>query len=249
MKNRTKFVNVDILSVMKGIADTHVRHYQSDFDIDAESLKEAALKPERSDRIFVWLCRECGTWLLTEKNLFIRGTHENNTFCFYAEQKYKDILCYVVEAKSLDRDTVMGNLYSLEYSKYYKNVQTAAVQAGNIVLHYERGQRTIQPSEHFNVLPDSKLGKFVSFEFQPKSQEQLEMVLMNEKRSRERFKEEYQILGYELYECPESPKESGKYYAKTPLLGQAECIARSAEEAGQQLFIKAVCSDGKKRYI
>ena len=249
MKNRAKFVNIDILSVMKGIADTHVRHYQSDFDIDAESLKEAALKPERADRIFVWLCRECGTWLLTEKNLFIRGTHENNTFCFYAEQKYKDILCYVVEAKSLDRDTVMGNLYSLDYSEHYKHVQTAAVQAGNIVLHYERGQRTIQPSEHFNALPDSKLGKFVSFEFQPKSQEQLEIVLMNEKRSRERFKEEYQILGYELYECPESPKENGKYYTKTPLLEQAECIVRSAEEAGQQLFIKAVCSDGKKRYV
>ncbi len=66
MKNRTKFVNIDILSIMKGIADTHVRHYQCDFDIDAESLKEAALKPERADRIFVWLCRECGTWLLKE---------------------------------------------------------------------------------------------------------------------------------------------------------------------------------------
>ena len=249
MKNRTKFVNIDILSVMKGIADTHVRHYQSDFDIDAESLKEAALKPERADRIFVWMCRTSGTWLLNERNLFIRGTHENNTFCFYAEQKYKDILCYVVEVKSLDRDTVMGNLYSLDYSEHYKYVQTAAVQAGNIVLHYERGQRTMQPSEHFNALPDSKLGKFVSFEFMPESPEQLEMVLMNEKRSRERFKEEYQILGYELYECPEAPKENGKYYTKTPLLEQAECIVRSAEEAGQQLFIKAVCSDGKKRYI
>ena len=249
MRIGTKYMNTDILKAMQTIVDGHVKYYQSDFGYDIETLKEAAVKAERADRIFVWLCRECGTWLLREKDVFIQGTHENNTFCFYAEQKYKDILCYVVEAKSLDRDTVMGNLYSLDYSGHYKHVQTAAVQAGNIVLHYERGQRTIQPSEHFNALPDSKLGKFVSFEFQPKSQEQLEMVLMNEKRSRERFKEEYQILGYELYECPESPKENGKYYTKTPLLEQAECIVRSAEEAGQQLFIKAVCSDGKKRYI
>ena len=249
MRKGTKYMNTDILKAMQTIVDGHVKYYQSDFGYDIETLKEAAVKAERADRIFVWMCRECGTWLLREKDVFIRGTHENNTFCFYAEQKYKDILCYVVEAKSLDRDTVMGNLYSLDYSGHYKHVQTAAVQAGNIVLHYERGQRTIQPSEHFNALPDSKLGKFVSFEFQPKSQEQLEIVLMNEKRSRERFKEEYQILGYELYECPESPKENGKYYAKTPLLEQVECIVRSAEEAGQQLFIMAVCSDGKMRYI
>lgn len=249
MKNRTKFVNIDILSVMKGIADTHVRHYQSDFDIDAESLKEAALKPERADRIFVWMCRTSGTWLLNERNLFIRGTHENNTFCFYAEQKYKDILCYVVEVKSLDRDTVMGNLYSLDYSEHYKYVQTAAVQAGNIVLHYERGQRTMQPSEHFNTLPDAEYGKYESFQFQPESPEQLECVLMDEKRTRNRFKEDYEILCYELYEYPKSPTENGKYYGKTPVLEQAECIVRSAEEAGQRLFIKAVCSDGKMRYI
>ena len=249
MKNRTKFVNVDILSVMKGIADTHVRHYQSDFDIDAESLKEAALKPERADRIFVWLCRECGTWLLNEKNVFIKNSHEYSVFTYYAEQTRDSILAFVVEVVGADSDAVKENIYALDYRNYYARVKDVAVPAQSISITYEHGKRIISASEHFNALPDSKLGKFVSFEFMPESPEQLEMVLMNEKRSRERFKEEYQILGYELYECPEAPKENGKYYTKTPLLEQAECIVRSAEEAGQQLFIKAVCSDGKKRYI
>ena len=149
MKNRTKFVNVDILSVMKGIADTHVRHYQSDFDIDAESLKEAALKPERADRIFVWLCRECGTWLLREKDVFIQGTHENSVFTYYAEQTRDLILAFVIEVVGADGDTVKGNIYALDYRKHYQHVCRAAVSAGSVTITYEHGQRTIPPTQHF----------------------------------------------------------------------------------------------------
>lgn len=128
-------------------------------------------------------------------------------------------------------------------------VRTAAVQAGSIVLRYERGQRIIQPSEHFNTLPDAEYGKYESFQFQPESPEQLEYVLMDEKRTRNRFKEDYEILGYELYEYPKSPTENSTYYAKTPVLEQAETAVRKAKESGKQLFIMAECNDGKKRYL
>ena len=59
----------------------------------------------------------------------------------------------------------------------------------------------------------------------------------------------YTILYYEIYECPQYPTENGKYYGKTPVLEQAEIVVRNAKERGQMLFIKAVCSDGKKRYM
>ncbi len=249
MRKGTKFMNIDILSAMKGIVDTHVKHYQSDFAYDIAALKEAALKKERAERIFVWMCRKSGTWLLKEKDVFIRDSHEYSVFTYYAEQTRDSILAFIIEVVNADGDAVKGNIYALDYRNYYARVKDVAVPAQSISITYEHGKRIISASEHFNALPDSKLGKFVSFELMPESPEQLEMLLINEKRSRERFEEEYQILGYELFEYPKSLTENGKYYAKTPLLGQAECIARSAEEAGQQLFIKAVCSDGKKRYI
>lgn len=188
MRKGTKFINTDILKVMKGIVDSHVKYYQSDFDIDTELIKEAALKKERTDRIFVWLCRESGTWLLKEKNVFINGTRENNTFRFYAEQTSDNILAFVVEVVGIDGDTITGNLYALDYKLYYEHVKKAAVQAGNIIITYERGQRTIPPSQHFGAYPDYELGAFVSYLFVPESQEQLKMVLHDEKRSRERFK-------------------------------------------------------------
>lgn len=249
MKTGTKALHTDILKVMQGIVNNHVEHYQSDFELDIEALKEAAGKKERTERIFVWLCRPCGTFLLREKDVFIRGTRENNTFCFYKGQAGDHVLCYVVEVNSLEGNTAMGNLYAFDYLEYYQHVKAAAVPAGGIVVNYEKGRRTLPPSAHFESYPDDELGKFVSYKFVPESAEQLETVLINEKRIRERFKEEYQVLGYELYEYPKSPTENGRYYGKAPLLGQAETILKEAKENGLQLFIKAVCSDGKKRYL
>lgn len=58
----------------------------------------------------------------------------------------------------------------------------------------------------------------------------------------------YTILGYELYEFPRSMTDTGKYFGKTPLREQAEAAVRNAKKNGRQLFIKAVCSDGRKRF-
>ena len=249
MRKGTKFMNIDILSAMKGIVDTHAKHYQSDFAYDIAALKEAALKKERAERIFVWMCRKSGTWLLKEKDVFIRDSHEYSVFTYYAEQTRDSILAFVVEVVGADGDTVKGNIYALDYRKHYQHVCRAAVSAGSVTITYEHGQRTIPPTQHFGAYPDYELGAFVSYKSVPESPEQLEMVLTDEKRTRNRFKEDYEVFGCELYECPALPTDSGKYFCKTPILEQAETIVRNAKTNGKQLFIKAVCSDGKQRYL
>lgn len=60
---------------------------------------------------------------------------------------------------------------------------------------------------------------------------------------------DYTILYYEIYEFPRNPTDSGKYYGKTPVLEQAENVIRKAKENGELLFMKAVCSDGQKRFM
>lgn len=61
--------------------------------------------------------------------------------------------------------------------------------------------------------------------------------------------EDYTILYYEICECPQRPTDHGVYYGKTPILEQAETVVRKAKENDQMLFIKAVCSDEKRRYL
>ena len=240
MRKGTKYMNTDILKAMQTIVDGHVKYYQSDFEHDIVTLKEAAVKAERTDRIFIWLCRPCGTWLLREKDVFIQGTHENSVFTYYAEQTRDSILAFVVEVVGADGDTVKGNIYALDYRKHYQHVCRAAVSAGSVTITYEHGQRTIPPTQHFGAYPDYELGAFVSYKFVPESPEQLEMVLTDEKRTRNRLKEDYKVLGYELYEYPESPTETGKYFGRTPILEQAETAVRKAKESGKELFIMAV---------
>lgn len=59
----------------------------------------------------------------------------------------------------------------------------------------------------------------------------------------------FKVLYYEIYTCPKSPIESGRIYGTTPLLEQASVAVQKAKEDGEELFIKAVCSDGIRRYI
>lgn len=61
--------------------------------------------------------------------------------------------------------------------------------------------------------------------------------------------EKYRVLYYEIWEGPKMPDEAGTYYCKTPILEQAENFVARAAIQGKGYFIKAVCSDGKKRCL
>ena len=56
-----KFENVDILKSLRAIMQTHTEHFQSDFDIDIKTLKQAAKSPNPEDKKYLWICRPAGT--------------------------------------------------------------------------------------------------------------------------------------------------------------------------------------------
>lgn len=87
-----KFTNMNLLDVMGGIVRKHVRAYREDFDVDRDILRDAAVEPSEQDRRFVWLVRPTRTWLLKERNAFLKGTRENNTIAYYAEHSLIVIL-------------------------------------------------------------------------------------------------------------------------------------------------------------
>ena len=183
-----KFENVDILKSLKAIMQTHTQHFQSDFDIDRETLKQAAKSPNPEDKKQLWLCRPAGTWCLRERDTFIKGSREHNTLCFYAEQTRDKILAYAVELTGIEKGRVTGNLYELDYKKLYEHVKDVSVPAGNTKLIYENGDRTQEAERRITGDADPGLGKFVRFEEQPKAPAALQTILRDEKHSREHFK-------------------------------------------------------------
>lgn len=182
-----KFENVDILKSIKAIMQTHTKHFQSDFDIDVETLKEAAKSQSPEDKKYLWLCRPAGTWCLRERDTFIKDTREHNTFCFYAEQTSDKILAYAVEVASVERGKVTGNLYELDYQKHYQHVKAASLPAGDTKLIYEQGERTQEAGQRISVNADSALGKLLYFEAQPKDPAALRGVLWDEQYNRDHF--------------------------------------------------------------
>ena len=189
VKSKGKFSNVDILAFMGNVMQKHTKHYQSDFEIDKEILHRAAEKQEQQDKTFVWLCRTAGTWLLLERNTFLKGTREFNTFSFYAEQTSDLILAYVIEVTGGAQDLVMGNVYVLDYPEHYKHIQAASLNAETVVMQYEHGCRTQSADDRISGYPDIEYGKLQSVQYQPHSQEELTGLLWSERQERGRFKE------------------------------------------------------------
>ena len=183
-----KFENVDILKSLKAIMQTHTEHFQSDFDIDIQTLKRAAKSPNPEDKKQLWICRPAGTWCLRERDTFIKGTREHNTFCFYAEQTRDKILAYTVELTGIEKGRVTGNLYELDYKKHYEHIKNVSVPAGDTKLIYENGEQTQEAGKRITGDASPEFGKFLSFEEQPKDPAALQTVLRDEKHSREHFK-------------------------------------------------------------
>lgn len=176
-----KFENVDILKSLKAIMQTHAKHFQSDFDIDVIVLKQAVQSQNPEDKRWIWLCRPAGTNCLRERDIFIKDTREHNTFCFYAEQTRDKIFAYAVELTGIEKGKVMGSLYELNYLKHYEHVKNASVEHGNTRMIYENGERMQEAEKSITGNADPNLGKFLSFEEQPKDPAALYDVLWNEK--------------------------------------------------------------------
>lgn len=189
IKSNVKFSGVDILSFMGNVVQKHTKHYQSDFQIDKEILHRAADRQEQQDKTFIWLCRTAGTWLLLERNTFLKDTREFNTFSFYAEQTNDTILAYVIEVIGGAQDSVMGNVYVLDYPEHYKHIQTVSLKTETVVMQYEHGYRTQSADDRISGYPDMEYGRLQSIQYHPHSKEELTEFLWNERQERKCFKE------------------------------------------------------------
>lgn len=184
-KRDLKLMGVDVLDMMGRVLEAHTEHYRSDFDIDREILWSASAKEERQDRTYVWMCRKSGTWLLRERDIYIRDTRENNTFRYYLEQTSESVIVLVVEVTGYTAHTVIGNLYTVDYRGYYGHVMKEMLPAESVVLTYEGGSRTLEPGTAFKGCPDCRLGKFLLFEYQPHTDRKLKEILWNERYRRD----------------------------------------------------------------
>lgn len=188
MGKLNKFEDVDVIASLEMIMKQNTAFYQSDFDIDRRILREAAARPAAEDKRLLWFSRPSGTCCVRERDVFLQGTRQHNTWRFYGEQTRDKILAYAVELTGTERGKIKGNLYELDYPQHFRHVKEQALPADNYTLLYEHGERVQPAGQYFDGNPDPQLGKFERFEAQPNDPEALNDLLREQRHSREQLK-------------------------------------------------------------
>ena len=183
-----KFEDVDVITSLEAIMKQNTAFFQNDFDLDRNILQKAAASPTAEDRRLLWFSRPSGTSCFRERDVFLKGTRQHNTWRFYGEQTRDKVLAYAVELTGIVNGKIKGNLYKLDYPQHFRHVKEQALPADNYTLLYEHGERVQPAGQYLDGNPDPQLGKFERFEAQPNDPEALHFLMREEKRSYDRLK-------------------------------------------------------------
>lgn len=127
-----KFENVDVLASLQQIMQQNTAAFQNDFDIDKKILTQAAKSKNAENKVYLWFSRPNGTHCLRERDVFLRGTREHNTFRFYHEQTKERVLAYAVVLSGMESGKVKGSIYELDYAAKAKLAIQTALRTDNI---------------------------------------------------------------------------------------------------------------------
>ena len=179
-----KFENVDVIASLEAIMKQNTAFYQSDFDIDKQILRKAAVSLIPEDKRLLWFSRPSGTCCFRERDVFLKDTRQHNTWRFYGEQTRDTILAYAVELTGTEQEKIKGNLYELDYLQHFREVIEKSIPADNYTLIYEHGELTKPAGQYFDGDTDPQLGKFIRFEAQPNDPEALKSLLRKQQKKR-----------------------------------------------------------------
>ena len=116
--------------------ERNTKHYQSDFEIDAKSIRRIAQINHCEQTPLYWMSRPSGTWLLWERELFIRESSAFHIWQFYKDTR-DTILAYTEEIIAMEGDTIKGNLYTQDYRCMAEHIERTALSAAAVIVQFE----------------------------------------------------------------------------------------------------------------
>lgn len=183
MKKSIKFENVDVLDALSKIVELHTRHYKEDFDLDKELIPKLVLSPNPEDKHLLWMSRPSGTYVLRERDTYLDGTFEHNTWKYYHEQSNDSILAYAISLTGIQNGSVTGSIYPLDYASHVERVKQRALPISSVTVTFEDGFAATLPFEsnrrRVNELMP-KHGVPRSMLYTPESEAELTAILRRE---------------------------------------------------------------------
>jgi len=187
-----KFMNVDVIASLQSIMEQVTVYCRADFDIDRGTITRAALSEEPEKRNLLWLCRQGGTHLHTERDVFIKGTKSHNNIQFYHRdcQSEKAVL-YSVEITGVKNGVVRGNIYERDRHQYAELAFRGASPYTDVTLTFISGRELRIPQKDFVYPTQQDLeyehGKIMEVRNEPEDESVVQGALRREHERRERL--------------------------------------------------------------
>ncbi len=119
LRPNAAFIDVDVIATLRKIMEHNTDFYQTDFQYDVETLREAA-EDRGGCRNFFWLTRKSGTWCFPERDVYIRNTNAANTWAYYGGSRSENIKAYWIDLKRVEGDDkkLIGDIVEMDYQKH-----------------------------------------------------------------------------------------------------------------------------------
>lgn len=123
----------------------NTEHYQSDFEVDKQIISNAADSSSDDEfRTLLWVTRRDGTHCVSERNVFVLGTHANYLWRHLYETR-EPFLVFVIELDGRKDGTIYGSLYEIDFWNHYRYVQKNALSPKEVKFFFESGKEETTP--------------------------------------------------------------------------------------------------------
>lgn len=178
---------IELLPFLERVMKRTTKHYQEDFHSDFARLQRAAKDPE-DEHIFYWMARPCGTWIVTERDAFLKGSFGHAAWTHYADMA-AGIRAYRVTVTGRNDDMPLGTVRKLDYPEQVKRVEAHALPAAKVEITFMSGQRREVPAERYEherewMFTEYGMTRYVRY--CPEDEAELARVLAAEHRCQKR---------------------------------------------------------------
>lgn len=187
-----KFMNVDVIQSLQAILGQINVHYRTDFDYDKQTIHKTVRSDTSEKRNLVWLCRESGTHLHQERDVFIKDTASHNNIQFYHKdcQSEKAVI-YSIEITGEKNGVVRGNLYERDRHQFAELADRGASPHTDETLTFASGAELRIPKEEFKYSSQSNLeyehGKIMEVRHEAEDESVVQGALQWEHERREKL--------------------------------------------------------------
>lgn len=132
---------ISLIAFLDEVVSRNTQHYKSDFELDAQKLRDALDSPNQDERVFYFMSRPNGTWCVLERDAFLRESDGYKIWTHYANMP-AGIEAYRIVITGQCGTAPMGYVVKLNYREQVQRVIKAALPIENVELSFYSGRKS-----------------------------------------------------------------------------------------------------------